>query len=115
VLGQVGGRQRDGHPAVRPVEAGVAEGRADAVAGLQDGGVAEPHHGDRRQAAADVDLDADGVGDEADQRGGRQPGQHGQKAPSLRSTTGRWPRGLNITLNRPGPPSDQCFPCDQAA
>jgi hypothetical protein len=81
VLGQVGGWQRDGHPAVRPVEAGVAEGRADAVAGLQDGGVAEPHHGDRRQAAADVDLDADGVGDEADQRGGRQPGQHGSEGP----------------------------------
>jgi len=76
VLGEVGGRQRDGDPAVGPVEAGVAEGGADAVARLEHGGVAEAHHGDRGEAAADVDLDADRVGDEADQRGGRQPGEH---------------------------------------
>jgi len=76
VLGEVGGRQRDGDAAVGPVEAGVAEGGADAVAGLEHGGVAEPDHGHRGEPAADVDLDAHRVGDEADQRGGRQPGEH---------------------------------------
>src|SRR6266508_778224 len=81
VLGGVGGRQRDGDAAVGPVEAGVAEGGADAVAGLEHGGVAEPDHGDRGEPAADVDLDAHWVGDEADQRGGRQPGEHRSENP----------------------------------
>src|SRR6266508_1740571 len=58
VLGGVGGRQRDGDAAVGPVEAGVAEGGADAVAGLEHGGVDEP-----------------------DQRGGRQPGEHRSENP----------------------------------
>jgi hypothetical protein len=76
VLGEVRGRQRHGDAAVGPVEAGVAEGGTDAVAGLEHGGVAEPHHGDRGEPAADVDLDPHRVGDQADQRGGRQPGEH---------------------------------------
>ena len=63
------------------MEAGVAEGGADAVAGLEHGGVAEPDHGDRGEPAADVDLDAHRVGDQADQRGGRQPGEHRSEDP----------------------------------
>jgi hypothetical protein len=81
VLGEVRRRQRDGDAAVGPVEAGVAERGADAVASLEHGGVAQPHHGDRGEPAADVDLDPYRVGDQADQRGGRQPREHRSEDP----------------------------------
>ena len=77
VLGQVGRGQGDGHAAVRPLIAGVAERRPDPVAGLEHGRAAEADHGHRGEATADVDLDPDRVSVQPDQGGGRQPGQHG--------------------------------------
>jgi hypothetical protein len=77
LLGQVRRWERDGDPAVRPFEAGVTEGGPQPVTGLEHRRVAKADDHHRRQPTADVDLHADRVGGQADQRGGRQPGEHG--------------------------------------
>jgi hypothetical protein len=93
LLGKVGRWEGHGDAAVGPLVAGVAECGPEPVTGLEDGGAAEPDHGDRREAPADVDLDPDRVGGEADQGGRGEPGQHRHSTPFRCSTRGSPRRG----------------------
>ena len=88
LLGQVGWRQGHGDTPIRPLVSGVAERGAEPVAGLQHRRAAEPDNRHGGQASADVDLDPDGVGGEADQRGRGQAGQHPHSTPFRCSTRG---------------------------
>ncbi len=75
-LAQVGGGEVDRDSIDRELEAGVSDGRPNAVAALTNRGVRQPHRGERRQARSHVHLDEDGGGFDAGQRGRAHPGEH---------------------------------------
>src|SRR5688572_19239788 len=61
---------------VREFEAGVADGRADAVAAFPNRGVGEADHREVGKAERDVNLDVDGIGVHAEDCGTAQAGKH---------------------------------------
>ena len=75
-LAQLGRRKVDRDATRREGEARVADGTADALAGLLHGRVGQPDDREPRQPGRDVHLDADGPTVETVQRGGRDDGQH---------------------------------------
>ena len=96
LLPDVGGRQVHGDPVQGEGEAGVADRGAHALAALAHGGVWQAHRGEGRQAARDVDLDADERSLHSHKRSREHTGQHGVdrgRAPECRqcpeSTTSR--------------------------
>ena len=61
---------------MRPLEAGVAHRRHNALATFAHGAVGESDHGERGQLAIGVDLDVDEVGVDAVSGGGEGGGGH---------------------------------------
>jgi hypothetical protein len=75
-LAQVGGREVGDDAPHRELEAAVEQRGADTLAGLADGGVAEPDDAEGRQPLAHVDLDGHGTGVEAVDGEGVDTGEH---------------------------------------
>src|SRR4029077_11524343 len=67
----------DGHPALRVLEAGVAQRRPDAVGGFTHGAVRKTDGGGVRQARGDVDLDVDDDRLDAAKCAGADAREHG--------------------------------------
>jgi hypothetical protein len=76
ILAYVRGSQIDGDPPQRKSKAGVREGRRHALTPLLYRTVRKPDGGERRQAAADVDLDFDRLGVDTQNGGGSDSGEH---------------------------------------
>ena len=77
LLADAGGSEVDGHAALRVLEAGVAQRRADAVGGLAHGAVGQADGGGVRQARGDVDLDVDDDRLDAAKCAGADAREHG--------------------------------------
>ena len=75
-LAHVGRREVDGDAVRRELEPGIADGTAHAVAALAHARVGQADHRESRQAERHIDLDVDGRGVDAKQRGGPQTCEH---------------------------------------
>ena len=75
-LADAGGRQVDGDAALRVLEAGVAQRRADPVGGLAHGAVGEADGRRVREPGGDVDLDVDDERIDAAQGAGADACEH---------------------------------------
>ena len=113
VLAQVGGRQVDGDPARRQLEAAVLQRAADAHAPLAHARVGQPDDVAAGQPDRDVDLDVDGRGFDPDDGGGGDTREHAPGTASAmpaprpifaltprRSTAPRPPRPTSGRLGR---------------
>ncbi len=123
-LAQVRRGKVHGDPARRMAEAGVANGAADALARLLQGGVREPDDREARQARRHVDLDPDDAAVEADESGREQGGQHpprlasaahrpmtaGCTAPYQRVSGRDCPPGRSLAAGRDISPADAARP-----
>src|SRR4029079_19139267 len=89
-----------GDPPRWMAEPRVPDGPADALAGLLEGRVREADDREPWQARGDVDLDPDDPAVDADDRRGKQGGQHG---PTL-AAGGHPPRHRALTPPHPLPP-----------
>ncbi len=76
LLADVGRRQIDGNPLEWELESGVGQRRSDALPPLAHRAVRQSDGGERGQAVADVDLDVDGIGVDAEDGGGADAGKH---------------------------------------
>lgn len=74
VLLDVGRRQIDGDAPHRELVARVADGRLDPVLAFLDRPLGQADGGELRQPLADVHLDLDGIGVDAEQGAGQNPG-----------------------------------------
>ena len=74
------GREVHGEPLLRELEPGVEQRRAHALARLAHGRVGQPDERERRQPAADVDLDGDLAAVDALEREGGDAGEHAADA-----------------------------------
>ena len=98
-LAELRGREVDGDPARRVVEAGVAKRAADAFARLRQRRVGQPDDREARQARRHVDLDADDPSGDAVEGGGEQRRKHDahgrrrRSSPRLSWTHAHPPRG----------------------
>jgi hypothetical protein len=82
-LGDVRGREVDGDPPRRELEARIEDRRPDALARLAYGGVREADDRERGQAGADVDLDRDVAGIEPVDRERVSSREHRLSSPGL--------------------------------
>src|SRR5947208_2055400 len=76
-LAEIGGGEIDGDPLSGELEAGVPEGRTDAIAALAHGGIGQAHRGEARQPRGDIHLHRHRGGFDALERGREDPRQHG--------------------------------------
>ena len=72
----IGRRQVDGDAVRGKLEAGIADGAADAVAAFAHARVGQADHREAGQPEGNVHLDVNGAGLDAEKRGGSQTGQH---------------------------------------
>ncbi len=102
-LAQERGSEVGRDPRLRELEPGVEDRRADPVARLTHGGVAEPHDRERRQARADVDLDPYLTRVDAVDRERGQAGEHARDATPDRVTRGT----RRVPILRKGAPANR--------
>ena len=83
-LAEIGGGEIDGDALSGELEAGVPEGRADAIAALAHRGIGQAHRGEARQPRGDIHLHRHRGGFDALERGREDPRQHGGESEDSR-------------------------------
>src|SRR5262249_33395802 len=76
------------------IDAHLREGALDADPRLADGGLGEAHELEARDAARDLDLDANEVGVEPEERGAERSGEHGPPHSDRRAISSSRKRSL---------------------